>query len=95
MDDMLVEALCYADDVTLLAPTGMAMNGMIDTCAHFDDAHNLLFRPFKTKCMFLEKSVLQLRNNVRFLGKPPDFVCSVYLLGVQLCVELKVKNNYT
>ena len=35
----------YADDVTLLASTGMALNAMLHTCRLlvFADAHNLLF----------------------------------------------------
>ena len=40
---MFVGAFCYADDVTLLASIGMALNAMLDTCTCFADAHNLLF----------------------------------------------------
>ena len=31
MNGMFVEIFCYAGDVTLLAPTGMALNAMLDT----------------------------------------------------------------
>ena len=41
MNGMFVGAFCYADDVTLLAPTGMALNAMLDT--RFADAHDLSF----------------------------------------------------
>ena len=51
---MCVGAFCYADDVTLLATTGMALNAMLDTCTRFADAHNLLFNSSKAKCLFLE-----------------------------------------
>ena len=35
MNGMFVGAFRYADDVTLLAPTGMALNAMLDTCTRF------------------------------------------------------------
>ena len=41
-----------AINVTLLAPTGMALNAMLDTCTRFADSHNFLFNSSKTKCMF-------------------------------------------
>ena len=40
MNGMFVGDFCHADDVTLLAPTGMALNAMLDTCTRFADAHN-------------------------------------------------------
>ena len=43
MNGMFVGAFCYADDVTLLAPTGVAFNAMLDTYTRFADVHNLLF----------------------------------------------------
>ena len=46
MNGMFVGDFCYADDVTLLAPTGMALNAMLDTCTRFADAHDLSFNPF-------------------------------------------------
>ena len=55
MNGMFVGALCYADDVTLLAPTGMALNAMLDTYTRFADARNLL------------SSYLRLRQNVFLL----------------------------
>ena len=48
------------DYVTLLAPTGMALNVMLDTCTRFADSHNLLFNSSKTKCMFFYISRSQL-----------------------------------
>ena len=53
MNGMFVGAFCYADDVTLLAPTGMALNAMLDTCTPFADAHNLVFNSSKTKVCLL------------------------------------------
>ena len=44
----------YADNVTLLAPTSMALNAMLDihVCTRFAYAHNLLLKLFKPKYMF-------------------------------------------
>ena len=83
---------CYADDVTLLALTGMALNAMLDTCTHFADAHNLLFNSSKAKCMFIDRSCSQLHSNVRFMGRSVEFVNSVDLLGVPLYEDLKVNH---
>ena len=45
-------AFSYADDVTLLAPTNMALKAMLNTCTEFAASHNLLFNASKTKCMY-------------------------------------------
>ena len=90
MNGMFVGAFCYADDVTLLAPTSMALNAMLDTCTRFADAHNLLFNSSKTKCMFIDRSCSQLHSNVQFMGRSVEFVNSVDLLGVPLYADLKV-----
>ena len=79
MNGMFVGAFCYADDVTLLPPTGMALNAMLDTCTRFDDAHNFLSNSSNTKCMFIDRSCSQIYRNVRFMGRSVEFVNSVHL----------------
>ena len=64
INGMFVGAFCYADDVTLLASTGMALNAMLDTCTRFADTHNLLFNLSKTQYMFIDRSCSQLHSNV-------------------------------
>ena len=91
---MFVGAVCYVDDVPLLAPTDMALNAMIDTCTRLPDAHNLVFNSFKPKCMFIDRSCSQLHSNVRFMGRSVEFVSSVDLLGFPLYADLKVSNIY-
>ena len=92
MNGMSVEAFCYADDVTLLAPTGMALYAMLDTCFRFADAHNLLFNSSKTKGMFIDRSCSQLHSNIRFIGRSVAFVNSVNLLGAPLYADFKVNH---
>ena len=52
---MFVGAFCYADDVTLLAPTGMALNAMLDTCTRFADAYitSYLIRLRQNVCLLI------------------------------------------
>ena len=52
LNGMFVGAFIYADDVTLLAPTSMALKAMLNTCTDFAASHNLLFNASKTKCMY-------------------------------------------
>ena len=87
MNGMFVGAFCYADDVTLLATTGMAFNAMLDTCTRFADAHNLLFNSPKTKRMFITRQL-----HVRFMGRFVDFVNCVDQLKVPLYADLIVNH---
>ena len=92
MNGMFVGAFCYADDVTLLALTGMALNAMLGTFTWFADSHNLLFNSSKTKCMFSDRSCSQLHINVQFMGRSVEFVNCVDLLEVPLYAGLTVNH---
>ena len=61
LNGMFVGALIYADDVTLLTPTSMALKAMFNTCTNYAASHNLLFNASKTKCMYL----MMLAHNCR------------------------------
>ena len=50
LNGKFVGAFIYADDVTLLAPTSMALKAMLNTCTDFAASNNLLFNAPKTKC---------------------------------------------
>ena len=95
MNGIFVGAFCYPDDVTFLAPTGMALNAMLDTCTRFADSHNLLLNSSKTKCMCFDMSESQLHSNIQFMGKSVDFVNSVDLLGVPLYADLIVNHIHS
>ena len=43
LNGMFVGAFIYADDVTLLAQTSMALKAMLSTCTDCTASHNLLF----------------------------------------------------
>ena len=42
LNGMFVGAFIYAHDVTLLAPTSIALKAMLNTCSDFAASHNLL-----------------------------------------------------
>ena len=65
---------------------------MLDTGTRFADTHNLLLNSSKAKCMFIDRSCLQLHSDVRFMGRSVEFVNSVDLLGVLLYTDLKVNH---
>ncbi len=71
-DNQFVGAVCYADDIALLAPSVSALRMMLRTCEEFAVRHGLSFNPSKTQL-------------IRF-GKQPSSSCSavVYLCGSQL-----------
>ena len=52
-----VGALCYADDIALLAPSSAALRLMLDTYSSFASSRSLLFNASKTQlaksCSFL------------------------------------------
>ena len=72
----------------------MALNAMLDTCTRFADAHNLLFKSSKTKCIFIDRSCSQLHGNVRFMRRSVEFVNSIALLGVPLYANVKVNHTH-
>ena len=48
-----VGAVCYADDVPLLAPSPSALRIMLKTCINFADRHHLSFNVDKTQLIKL------------------------------------------
>ena len=72
LNGMFVGAFIYADDVTLLAPTNMALKAMLNTCTDFAASHNLLFNASTTKCMYFNGAGSKLQNTVKFMSKPID-----------------------
>ena len=92
LNGMFVGAFIYADDITL-APTGMALKAMLNTCTDFASSHNLLFNASKTKCMcFINDAGSQLQNTVKFMGRPIEYVDSTDVLGVSVTSRIRERN---
>ena len=53
---IFVCAVCYADDVALLAPSPSGLRIMLKTCINFADQHHLSFNADKTQLIKFYKS---------------------------------------
>ena len=49
-----VEALAYADDIVLLAPTANAMHHMLTICNIYANDYSIVFDASKLKCIFVQ-----------------------------------------
>ena len=89
---MFVGAFSYADDVTLLDATNMALKAMLNTCTEFAASHNLLLNASQTKCMYFNGTRSQAHGVVKFMGTAIDIVDRAQLLGVSICCDVKDRN---
>ena len=85
-------ALCYADDLTLLAPTPDAMRKMLEICNEYAREHNISFNASKSKCMLFSpsnKPECESRYTPTFfINKSPiDYVDSWLHLGNILSID--------
>ena len=89
---MFAGALCYADDLVLLAPCASALRRMLSICSSYARDHGLLFNPCKTQlicfrstksCHFLpsitfNNTVLTYSDEVIHLGHVLSFDLNEY-----------------
>ena len=81
-DDMLVGALAYVDDITLLAPTPSALRKLLAVCESFGTNLMLKFNPDKTQCIrFSRQSSGGCCSVFMFCGKYIECVKNVLHLG--------------
>ena len=85
LNGMFVGAFSSADNVTLFAPTNMALKAMLNKCTELAASHNLLFNASKTKCMHINGPRSQTQGVFEFMGTAIDFVDRAELLGVSIC----------
>ena len=71
-----VGAVCYADDVALLAPSPCALRLMLNRCYQFAQSHSLVFNADKTQLICFG-SAAQFTPNIQFLGHSLKFCSSV------------------
>ena len=89
--------LGYADDVTLLAPTRQALQGMLDICQEYATSHSMLFSTVpnptksKTKCLFFSrKRSSEVISSVTLNGDPLPWVSTAKHLGNHLSSKLSL-----
>jgi Reverse transcriptase (RNA-dependent DNA polymerase) len=61
-------ALCYAEDLTLLAPTATAMRSMLTICEEYASEHATIFNPDKSKCIVFKP------RSMASLDRPPFYI---------------------
>ena len=79
-----ISALCYADDLTLLAPTAAAMRTLLTICVEYANEHAMTFKADKSECIvFKPRSVAchQERPTFSVAGKEIDYTSSWPHLG--------------
>ena len=83
-------AVCYADDVALLAPSPSGLRIMLKTCINFADQHNLSFNADKTQLIKFYKSPNPVSASPRFifLGQTLPLSNSISHLGHILTYNL-------
>ena len=85
-----VGAVCYADDVALLAPSPSGLRIMLKTCINFADQHHLSFNADKTQLIKFYKSPNPVSASPRFifLGQTLPLSNSISHLGHILTYNL-------
>ena len=73
--------LCYADDVTLLAPTVNALQNLLDTCQHFGHEYDVSYNPGKSLCLQIGGLARQTRPSVTLNDSDIPWTDSAKYLG--------------
>lgn len=82
-------ALAYADDLTLLAPTGQMLQQMLRVCEEFGNEYYIKFNTQKTVCMLFTKCNDDPPDWINFCGESVNWAHSVKHLGNVIRKDLK------
>ena len=83
------EAVCYADDIALLAPSPSALCLMLDKCTSFAESHSLVFNAGKTQLIKFHRGTSSVDQvHFSFLGQRLQLNSSVRHLGHVLSSDL-------
>ena len=95
-DSFFAGALCYADDLTLLAPTPSALRFMLQHCERFAESRGLRFNPAKTQLIrFSYSPSTKCNAQFSFCGHSLSFVDTVTHLGILLHYNLSDEQDIT
>ena len=84
-----VGAVCYTNDIALLAPSPSALRIMLSTCEDFAESHGLKFNPEKTQLVrFGLSSLSSCKVHIALGGIVLDFADTVSHLGHLLSYNL-------
>lgn len=88
VDSIFVGALCYADDLTLIAPSISALRRMLAVCEVFADRFGMKFNASKSQLIQFGTKGLP-STAIFFAGSRVEWVNEVVHLGVNLTSDLK------
>ena len=89
-NDINVNHVIYADDMTLLAPSAIALQKLINICNEYAVLHNISFNSKKTVCMYFKSPKMKLLNvpSLFLNGKEISYVSNHRYLGYTMSDDL-------
>ena len=87
-DSLFAGAFCYADDLTILAPSPDALRKMIADCEAFAGSHGLYFNASKTQLICFRRTSCPVLSQFCFGGQLLPLTDSVLHLGNTLQFDL-------
>ena len=69
--DKCINHIMYADDICLMAPTGTAMQNLLDVCHNYSAANDILFNPLKSVCIVYKQKYYKLCSPSVNIGYEP------------------------
>ena len=87
-EDYFSGALCYADDLTILAPSPDALRKMLALCEEYAQSHCIQFNPSKTQLICFRRTAVSDHTHFSLCGQHLPLVDSVVHLGNTLQHDL-------
>ena len=82
LNEIVTNHVMYADDISLMAPSAIALQNMLNLCHEFSQSIYIIFNPIKFQCMAFEPSRFKLYCPVVYLnGNIIDYVEKTTYLG--------------
>ena len=86
INDKCINQIMYADDICLMAPTGTAMQNLLDVCHNYGSENDILFNPLKSVCIVYKPKYYKLRcPSVNIGSERLQFVNETNYLGFTFC----------
>ena len=88
--EIFIACLFYADDLCLIAPTGSAMQTMLDICQQYCSDSCLTFNVKRSKILLFGKAKSDQVHSLTLNNKPLEFVSQWKYLGVTVVAGPKL-----
>ena len=90
-EDHFSGALCYADNLTILAPSPDALRKMLTICEEFAQTHGIVLKASKTQIICFRRSIASVSTHFSLCGQRLPLVDSVVYLRNTLQYNLSDK----